>query len=308
MWVNDNPINEIEEDNEEDAVEDENTKVLGAKLFEASLNGETAEVARLLDLNAPVNHIGTSARTPLMIASIQGHLDVISLLMSRSANLEARAREEGRRTALMYACIWGPPAAVQLLVERGGNLEARSSDGKTPLMYACIKNRLDIVALLVDSLGALVNYKNYLGFDALLYASLNAHMKIVLFLISRGGDPRVVSYYGSTALTKFGDYTQCRPTKKEQKMAQRKILKKWKAGCHPDARWLRRRNFLLAIVGSRLRLMARDLAAQKLIQATMDLNAPLDPEDRSTPEANWTFLLKSVFGHDGIVRSIVSFN
>jgi hypothetical protein len=64
---------------------------------------------------------------------------------------------------------------------------------------------------------------------------------------------------------------------------------------------------MLALVGSKLRPMARDLAAQKQIQATMDLSAPLDPEDRSTPEANWTFLLRSVFGHEGIVRCIAQF-
>jgi hypothetical protein len=62
---------------------------------------------------------------------------------------------------------------------------------------------------------------------------------------------------------------------------------------------------MLALVGSKLRPMARDLAAQRQIQATMDLRAPLDPEDRSTPEANWTFLLRSVFGHEGIVSCIV---
>ena len=64
---------------------------------------------------------------------------------------------------------------------------------------------------------------------------------------------------------------------------------------------------MLALAGSKLRPMARDLAAQKQIQATMDLRAPLDPEDRSTPEANWTYLLRSVFGHEGIVRCIAQF-
>jgi hypothetical protein len=108
-----------------------------------------------------------------------------------------------------------------------------------------------------------------------------------------------------SALTHFGIEADPRPSPEEQQRAQKQFLTSWKAGCHPDARWLRRRGLMLALVGSKLRPMACDLAAQRQIQATMDLRAPLDPEDRSTPEANWTFLLRSVFGHEGIVRCIV---
>ena len=301
-----------EEDDEDDYEEgvSRERKELGEKLYRASVDGVTAEVARLLDLNAPVNHRGVGAKSPLMIAAIQGHLDIISLLVSRGAKLEARNRIEYRKTALMYASHWGTPSTIKLLVEKGANLDAQCSDGKTPLMFACKMNRLDIVEVMVDTLGARINFKNPDGgFDALLYAALHAHMKVILFLISRGGDPRVTDSHGRTALTHFGNFASgsSLPTKREAKNAQRYILKKWKAGCHPDARWLRRRDFLLALVGSKLRPMARDLAAQKQIQATMDLTTPLDPEDRSTPEANWTYLLKAVFGHDGIVRCIIKF-
>ena len=117
----------------------------------------------------------------------------------------------------------------------------------------------------------------------------------------------MVSQDNLSALTHFGLGANPRPSPEEDQRVQKQFLAAWKAGCHPDARWLRRRGLLLALAGSKLRPMARDLAAQKQIQATMDLRAPLDPEDRSTPEANWTYLLGSVFGHEGIVRCIAQF-
>ena len=41
---------------------------LGEQLYDASQDGEAAEAARLLDLNAPINHrVGELQWTPLMI-------------------------------------------------------------------------------------------------------------------------------------------------------------------------------------------------------------------------------------------------
>jgi len=128
---------------------------------------------------------------------------------------------------------------------------------------------------------------------------------VVLFLISKGGDPRVKNQDKRSALTHFGLKADPRPSPEEQQRVQKQFLTSWKAGCHPDARWLRRRGLMLALVGSKLRPMARDLAAQKQIQATMDLRAPLPGIPRRTEEEKWAYLLKEVFGHEGIVRCIV---
>ena len=54
-------------DQEED---DEHLEELGEQLYNASFDGEAAEVARLLDLNAPANHReGLYQWTPLMRAA-----------------------------------------------------------------------------------------------------------------------------------------------------------------------------------------------------------------------------------------------
>jgi len=173
-------------------------------------------------------------------------------------------------------------------------------------MYASSYGHLAVVQYLVSKVSS-IKTKDNVGGDALMLAALYGFADVVMFLISKGGDPRVVNQYNYSALTHFDDAADPGPSPEEQQRVQKQFLAAWEAGCHPDARWLRRRGLVLALAGSKLRPMARDLAAQKQIQATMDLRAPLDPEDRSTPEANWTYLLRSVFGHEGIVRCIAQF-
>ena len=64
---------------------------LGGQLFNASFDGEAAEAARLLDLNAPIYHReGEYQATPLMIAALEGHIEVVTLLANRGSDLEAR--------------------------------------------------------------------------------------------------------------------------------------------------------------------------------------------------------------------------
>ena len=90
---------------------------LGDQLFFASKDGEAAEAARLLDLNAQIEHReGEEQWTPLMIAALRGHIEVVTLLSNRGSDLEARTTDG--QNALMAASAEGHLAVVQLLVER----------------------------------------------------------------------------------------------------------------------------------------------------------------------------------------------
>ena len=79
---------------------------LGGQLYWASLRGEAAEAARLLDLNAPVNHREEEDQvTPLMVAAQEGHIEVVTLLANRGGDLEARTTKG--HTALLSASMEG---------------------------------------------------------------------------------------------------------------------------------------------------------------------------------------------------------
>ena len=239
---------------------------LGLQLYEASMCGLAADVARLLALGAPTEHKGGWQWTPLLVAADQGYIKVVTLLVNRGANLEARD-EYGGGTALIHASFKGHLAVVKLLSDKGASINTRDKD----------------------------------NYDALLWAALYGHLRVCLFLVSRSGDPRVMD---RTALTHFGSNIYPRPSPEERHAAQDQILAAWKAGPHPDARWLRRRGLILALVGSKLRPMARDIAAAKLEQEQNDKHVSLPGIPRRTKQENWNYLLKEVFGHEGIVRCV----
>ena len=95
---------------------------LGGQLYYASFDGEAAEAARLLDLNAPIEHReGESQATPLIATASKGHIEVVALLANRGSDLEARTTNG--QTALMLASLEGHLAVVQLLVERKKNFD-----------------------------------------------------------------------------------------------------------------------------------------------------------------------------------------
>ena len=60
-------------------------------LFMAS-QGDVDGVAELLDDDVDVNSIDLDGRTALHIAACEGHTDVVELLLSRKANIDARDR------------------------------------------------------------------------------------------------------------------------------------------------------------------------------------------------------------------------
>ena len=50
--------------------------------------------------------------------------------------------------------------------------------------------------------------------------------------------------------------------------------------------------------------MARDIAAAKQEQEQNDKHVSLPGIPRRTKQENWNYLLKEVFGHEGIVRCV----
>lgn len=62
------------------------------QLLFMACNGDVAGVLDLLDEGVDVNSIDLDGRTALHIAACEGHVEVVKLLLSRSANIDARDR------------------------------------------------------------------------------------------------------------------------------------------------------------------------------------------------------------------------
>ena len=77
------------------------------------------------DIEARTTHTGS---TPLHLASGEGHLDLMSLLIEKGADVES-VLDSGGYTSICVAVIFNQPRAVELLIAKGCNFNIRT---KTP--------------------------------------------------------------------------------------------------------------------------------------------------------------------------------
>jgi len=131
-----------------DVMEEQEFEALGPMLWRASKEGDAPLVARLLVAGAPIEFIGRWKQTPLLVAALRGHREVVDVLIGRGANIEARdglkrLRRAFGRTAIMYAAINQHLSVVKLLADSGADINARNCAGYNALVYATESDNFD---------------------------------------------------------------------------------------------------------------------------------------------------------------------
>ena len=124
------------------------TNVWGATALScACRNGHVAIASLLLDAESTVNGYASAhadAASPLMIAAQHGHDDIVRMLVSRDADVDARLVDVGWN-ALMLAATNCEPSACRTLVEMGGaKAELRNACGLTALDVAIAQRSVDV--------------------------------------------------------------------------------------------------------------------------------------------------------------------
>ncbi|KAM0552464.1 hypothetical protein ACHAPJ_008025 [Fusarium lateritium] len=160
-----------------------------------SMNAE-ATVAALLERGADPN-TRCSKHTPLALAAALGYENVISMLLSRGARLDA-ASNKGQ-TPLICAVIGGQESIVRRLLEMGANPNARDDSGQTPLVYAVIRGQGGIVRWLLE-MGADPNARDDSGQTLLACAVIRGQEGIVRWLLEMGANPNARDDSGKTPL------------------------------------------------------------------------------------------------------------
>ena len=94
-----------------------------------------------LDVNTP----NSAGETALMLAALQGRLEMSQRLIERGARIS-----QPGWTALHYAASGPEPRVVALLLARGAPIEARSPNGTTALMMAARYGSEESVTLLLE--------------------------------------------------------------------------------------------------------------------------------------------------------------
>ncbi|TFZ04962.1 ankyrin repeat domain-containing protein [Ramlibacter rhizophilus] len=101
-----------------------------------------------------------SDESPLMMAALKGHTDLVRRLIARDAHVNKPGW-----APLHYAATHGHLEVMALLLEHHAFIDAESPNGTTPLMMAAMYGTPEAVKLLLDA-GADVNMKNQLGMSA----------------------------------------------------------------------------------------------------------------------------------------------
>jgi uncharacterized protein len=102
--------------------------------------------------------------SPLMMAALKGHIDLVRQLIARDADVNKTGW-----TALHYAATGGHVAIMELLLDNHAYIDAESPNGTTPLMMAAHYGSPAAVKLLLEA-GADPALKNQLGLSAIDFA------------------------------------------------------------------------------------------------------------------------------------------
>lgn len=107
-----------------------------------------------------VDAVNAANETPVMMAALRGNLEWTQRLLDRGAQLNRKGW-----TPLHYAASGPEPKVVSMLLDRGAEIEARSPNGTTPLMMAARYGAFDAAERLLAR-GADPRARNDLGLGA----------------------------------------------------------------------------------------------------------------------------------------------
>ena len=116
----------------------------------AAYNGNVEIVRALLEKgHADVNLCSKSGPTPLFVATMQNHTQVVSILLAHGAGADV---SNGDTTPLFFACQKGLMDIIKSLVEVGNANpnKGRIRDGTTPFQIACVHGHTQIVVYLLE--------------------------------------------------------------------------------------------------------------------------------------------------------------
>lgn len=165
-------------------------------LNEAALMGDLGLVKSLLNEGANVNNRdGYYLKTPLQLATMSGHKDVVEVLITHGANVNTSGT-----TPLHYASERNNIEIPRLLIAKHSDVNTKNAVGDTPLHLAVRNNDSNIVELLIAN-GADVNARNNEGKRPVDDALLRNCKEVAELLITKGANVtiHVAARFGALA-------------------------------------------------------------------------------------------------------------
>lgn len=115
----------------------------------ASAKNMTAVVEELIKKGAKVNTINYEGRTPLHLATLDGHLDVMKVLMEQK-ECNVNCKDLWLQTPLHMAAQLKLFDCAEHFVDSGASIDEKDKDGRTPLHLSALNGDFKIFKLLLD--------------------------------------------------------------------------------------------------------------------------------------------------------------
>ncbi len=180
--------------------DDPNADLLAAAA--AAGTGDADAVAIALRLGADIEARDSRARTPLLLAVENDHVEAARLLVAFGA--DPNAVDAQHDTPWLVTGVTGSVAMVDVLLPAKPDFTIRNRFGGIAIIPASERGHVDYVRR-VAKIGMNVNHVNDLGWTALLEAVILGdgsapYQQIVRILLDAGADPAIGDRDGTTAL------------------------------------------------------------------------------------------------------------
>jgi uncharacterized protein len=194
------------------------TNEYGVDAMQLAADASNTEMIRLLlKAGADPDSPNPDGETALHLVARAGNLDAAKMLLHAGAHVDARERFGGQ-TPLMWATARRHPEMVELLASKGADVNARSlirdyqrvataesrakqldRGGFTPLLYAARENCRDCVEVLLKH-KVDVDLPDPSGMSPMVIAMLNSNWDIAKRLIGAGADVNAWDIFGQAPL------------------------------------------------------------------------------------------------------------
>ncbi len=162
-------------------------------LHKAAQTGDI-EIVKMLVLKEDKIHskIPYLFNTPLHWAALNGHTDIVELLLNGGANVNA---EDGRSyTPLHYATLIGHTSVVKILLAHNANIHAATEGGGETPLY-CAAGGCEYLSYTLEDI------PSELAPQAQISINIQAKKDIVALLLAEGADPKTATTHsGETPL------------------------------------------------------------------------------------------------------------
>ena len=169
---------------------------LDLELMQAAGSGNVVDIKALLGKGARVNAIDAWGNSALLIASREGEVESVRVLLKAGAYVDGRG---GSMPPLAAAALRGHSILARQLIRSGANVNAVGSNGLSALMNAVKVNHLGVAKVLLEA-GANTRVVDRSGDNLLAVAVSENYPGMLALLLKLGVTPDMADGNGLTAL------------------------------------------------------------------------------------------------------------